>query len=247
MSELNAVQAFAARAGRLSTPLSVLDALGELSEPIFGVQPLCAWYLTRGFAGQEATWRPGETLFLGRAAPRGFFDRYCEAYRQNGYSFMSLKARQVSLPFTFAEAEKEAKKQRACNRWVFDFMRSYGISDGLYCPLRRWGTVFFAAQLLALSPIDRILLAAVMQIAIGRIEQLAMPSRRKGKTPSLTQREREVLQQLAIHGEQAAAAEVLGITVAGVDAHLRSVRKKLAVKTTSQALLTAFKFGLIEY
>lgn len=92
------------------------------------------------------------------------------------------------------------------------------------------------------------MLSVAAQFAVGRIEDLAMrPRKGHGKFGSLTPRECEVLQQLAIIGDNAGTAKALNISTVSVDTHLGKVRKKFGVKSTGQALLTAYKLRLIEY
>lgn len=243
------VMDLAARVEGLHTPTAVLDEVSEFSCHHFDVGLFGTWHLPGTFSGQEDTWIPGETTFMHRSVPKDFFQRFREHYKANGYSSMSLKGRQESAPFTLAEAEKDAKKQRLHNRWIFPFLREYRIMDGLYCPFRRWVCVFISPKLLALSLGERFILSTAGQITVGRIESLTMKSRKRRalrKAPSLTPREAEVLQQLVILGDNAAVAASLNISLHSVNMHLTSVRKKLGVKSTVQAVLAAHKWRLIE-
>ena len=244
------VQEFVNRVERLQTPTAVLDALYDISHRHCGLTPLGAWYLPREFKGQELTWHLGKTVFVHRSTPKDFVERYIALNRQNGFSFMSAKARRSSVPFTFAQAEKEAKSQRSPSQWVFAFMRGQGFNDGLCCAFRRWVCLFVSRQLLALSPGDRACLSVAGQFAVGRIEDIIMKPRKGGrKKPNgiLTPRECEVLQQIAIIGDHTSVAKALNISIDSVDVHLRNARRKLKVKSTGQALLTAFKNRWIEY
>ena len=243
------VQLFAASVGGIASPGAVLDRLGNIVNPA-GLRPLAVWFLPRTLTGAQWPWEDGETLFVDRHAPQDFYVEYRKGFEGNGgTSFTAKKARQISAPFTLVEAEKEARSQRAVNPWIFKLLRAHGIRDGLYCSFRRWQCCLYSAELLALSPGDRVLISTAAWLAVGRIEQLAMPPRKtklKLLVP-LTPRECECLQQLATYGDQAAAAAAIGITVNSMDVHLRAVRKKLGVKSTAQALLTAYKYGLISY
>jgi DNA-binding CsgD family transcriptional regulator len=182
--------------------------------------------------------------------PRSYWPEYLKQYAEHGYSALTLKARRTSIPFTFAEAERDASDSKA--NWVFRFSHSYTMRDGLYCTYRAWAVVFISNKLLALRPSQRAFLAAAAQIAIGRIEDIvnSQRKRRRGKridTFDMTARELEVLQQRALLGSNSAIAKVLGISVATVDVHLRSARRKLKVEDTAIALLEAYKRGPIEY
>jgi DNA-binding CsgD family transcriptional regulator len=245
-----AVQQFADDVGRLHTPLAVLVALQNVSHYTLGVEVLGAWILPRYFKDQIADWREGENLFFHPDVPRSFWPDYLKQYAEHGYSALTLKARRTSVPFTFTEAERDESGSQA--NWIFSFLRSYNMRDGLYCTYRAWAAVFISPRLLALRLGQRTFLAAGAQAAIGRIEE-SVNSRRKGRrgkkvdTFDMTTRELEVLQQRALLGSNAAIAKALEISIQTVDVHLRSARKKLKVEDTAIALLEAYKRGLIEY
>ena len=245
-----AVQQFADDVGRLHTPLAVLVALQNISLCTLGVQVLGAWVLPRYFKDEITDWREGENLFFHPDVPRSFWPEYLKQFAEYGYSTLTLKARRTSVPFTFAEAECDESVSQA--NWIFGFLRSHNICDGLYCTYRAWAVVFISTKLLALRPSQRTFLAAAAQAAIGRIEEIVNSRRkpRRGKkvdTFGMTARELEVLQQRALLGGNAAIAKALDISVQTVDVHLRSARKKMKVEDTAIALLEACKRGLIEY
>ena len=52
------------------------------------------------------------------------------------------------MPFTFAEAERDGSGGKA--NWIFGFLRSYNMRDGLYCTYSAWAVVFTSPKLLAL-------------------------------------------------------------------------------------------------
>ena len=141
---------------------------------------------------------------------------------------------------------------KAGTSWIFGFLRSYNICDGLYCSYRAWAVAFISNKILALRLSQRTFLAAAAQAAIGRIEELVNSRRKrrpekKVETFDMTARELEALQQRALLGSNAAIAKALDISIQTVDVHLRSVRKKMKVEDTAIALLEAYKRGLIEY
>ena len=245
-----AVQQFADDIGRLHTPLAVLVALQNVSHCTLGVGVLGAWVLPRYFKDQITDWREGENLFFHPDVPRSYWPEYLKQYAERGYSALTLKARRTSVPFTFAEAERDGSGSQAS--WIFGFSRSYNMHDGLYCTYRAWAVVFISPRLLALRLSQRAFLAAAAQAAIGRIEDIvnSRRKRRRGKkvdTFGMTARELEVLQQRALLGSNAAIAKALDISVRTVEVHLRSARKKMRVEDTAIALLEAYKRGLIEY
>ena len=159
-----AVQQFADDVGRLHTPLAVLVALQNVSICTLGVQVLGAWVLPRYFKDEITDWREGENLFFHPDVPRSFWPEYLKQFAGHGYSTLTLKARRTSVPFTFAEAECDESASQA--NWIFGFLRSYNISDGLYCTYRAWAVVFISTKLLALRLSQRTFLAAAAQAAI---------------------------------------------------------------------------------
>jgi len=163
---------------------------------------------------------------------------------------LTLKARRTSVPFTFAEAERNESVSEA--NWIFGFLRSHNIRDGLYCTYRAWAVVLISSKLLVLRLSERAFLAAAAQAAIGQIEEIvnSRPKRQRRKKVDsfdMTARELEVLQQRALLGSNAAIAKALDISIQTVDVHLRHARKKMKVHDTAVALLEAYKRGLIEY
>jgi DNA-binding CsgD family transcriptional regulator len=245
-----AVQQFADDVGRLHTPLAVLVALQNVSHCTVGVEVLGAWALPRYFKDEITDWREGENLFFHPDVPRTFWPDYLKQFAEHGYSTLTLKARRTSVPFTFAEAERDGSGSQA--GWIFGFLRSYNIGDGLYCTYRAWAVAFISTKILALRPSQRTFLAGAAQAAIGRIEDIVNSRhkrRRRKKIDSfdMTARELEILQQRALLGSNAAIAKALDISVQTVDVHLRNARKKMRVEDTAIALLEAYKRGLIEY
>ena len=232
------------------TPVAVLVALQNLSRATVGLSVLGAWSLPRYIKERVEPRQIGVNLWLHPDIPADYWPRYQEKFAAHGLSVLALRARVASVPFTFAEVEKEIR-ERQTSSWVFDFMRSLGVRDGLYCVYRNWSLVFISATLLALSPANRAFLGAAGQIAVGRIEQIIKAKRRhrreNRKGTDLTTRELDVLQQRALRSSNADVAKELKISIETVDAHLRSIRRKLSVGDTAIALLEAYKRGLIEY
>jgi DNA-binding CsgD family transcriptional regulator len=237
---------FVTRVERYRSPGAVLDALRDVSRQK-GISIVAAWHLPESFVHQERTWKLDRTVFVRGNGGPAFAEHYRELYAKNGPSFMTLKAWRTSAPFTFAEAEKEAKARRAGGQWVFSFMRSHKLHDGLYCTFRRWACILGSTQLLALSRFERASLGGAAAFAVGRIEDIMPQPKDRKPTNPLTARECEVLQHIALFGYTARVAKYLNITRGAVDAHLTRARKKLKVDTTLQAVLTAYKNGWIEF
>lgn len=192
----------------------------------------------------------GYNVLMPTAILADFWPGYQRRFRAEGPTFLLLKALRTSVPFTVAEAEQELKSRHgAAGGWIFDYMRSKGYEDGFYCPFRTWAVVFVSRRLLALSPKERRTLNKVAHAAVGQIE--ALVAKRRTETPrpetDLTDREIEVLQQRALLGSTDAVAKAMDLAIKTVDFHLANARQKFRVDDTAQALLEAYKRGLIDY
>jgi DNA-binding CsgD family transcriptional regulator len=242
-----ALREFANSAPRLRTPAAVLDWLDRIGQA-YRIRLLGIWELPTEFATQIDRWHLDVNMFLHRDIPADLWPDYDRHYREQGYSAMSILARQRSEPFTFSEAEQWAKKTRKRNTWVFGFFRSHGFSDGLYCTSMRLACVFLSPKLLVLGPTDRLMLLSASNRAFGCIERIMGSHRRPKKNGhGLTEREIEVLQQYAVHANAQEVAHVLDIGVDAVELHLKNARRKYRVNYTLHAVLAALKDRLIEY
>jgi DNA-binding CsgD family transcriptional regulator len=163
-----------------------------------------------------------------------------------GWDAISRKAARATTPFTFAEVGQEIKSGRGS--WIFEFLRSFDIVDGLFCPLGRWSLVYHSPRLLALSPATRWQLIDAAHVAVGRMDMLV---KTKGREPSikplLTAREAEVLQERSRLHTSIAVARELNISKKTVDELLQRARRKLGAPNIAIALLEAYKRGLITY
>jgi DNA-binding CsgD family transcriptional regulator len=237
---------FADEALKIRTAEAVLVALGRISR-IVNVDVLGTWYLPSYFAFRT-DFKVGENVFLHPDAPAGYYANYLHHLKTEGRSTLASRARLASAQFTIAAAERDDKRRKNAG-WIYSFLRSYGIRDGLYCPFRTWALIYSSNRLLALKPAQRALLTCVAHTAVNRIENIVTErhSKRHTKPAELTAREIEVLQQRATVGSTAAIAKALNIDVKTVDSHLASARRKLKVDDTAIALLEAFSRGLIHY
>ena len=139
----------AAAIGRAKTPLAVLSTLQDWSRLYFdGLGVLGLWKLPRYLKDSINFWRDGENLFFHPGIPEDFLPQWKKQSEVNGFSVMTLRARDSSVPFTFAEAEREARGPR---NWIFPFFWRYSVRDGLYCSKRQWVVVYISTKILALS------------------------------------------------------------------------------------------------
>jgi DNA-binding CsgD family transcriptional regulator len=250
MSQLSmAVTNFAERATRMHTPAAVVDDYHKLAQQ-FDLSVVGVWVLPRVFRTQEKTWHPNTNVFLHPSMPHDFWSRYQQGFREHGHSYLTMKARNASVPFTFAEARDEARRLDQHHNWVFGLLDHYKWADGIYFTSRRWLSVMYSSRLLALSPSERAWLAAASTVAIGRVEQVAKAATRRAFKVAfipLTARETEVLQHLVNEGDNATAAKTLNISVDTIAFHLRHIRRKFKVKSTMQAALAAYQQSSIYF
>lgn len=242
-----AIRDHAAKLGRLRTVSAVLDWLDELARA-FDMQLHGIWELPADFVRQLDRWHPEENMFLHRQVPPAFWPDYAAQYRIHGPSVMTYMLRRCSLPFTFQEAERDAKRLRQRNTYVFNLFRTYGFADGLYCPARKWAACFVATKLLVVSSTDRLFIHSEAMRAFGQIEKIIPMVKRARKINSgPSPRELEALQALAVHGTNAKAGIALNITASAIEKHVKSARRKLNIETNLQLALWAQREGKIEY
>lgn len=106
------------------------------------------------------------------------------------------------------------------------------------------GAISFAGNLSDLSADFRFILQSVCSAAFHEIQR----KRHLNVIHEnflLTQREKEILKWTAVGRKQSETAEILKISERTVENHLRSVRKKLNVKSTAQAIASAILAGEI--
>jgi DNA-binding NarL/FixJ family response regulator len=92
---------------------------------------------------------------------------------------------------------------------------------------------------------DALLSPAVTKRVIGRFAQLARPEAPKG-LDELTAREREVLELIADGRSNAEIADALFISETTVKTHVTHVLQKLDLRDRVQAVVLAYRSGLVE-
>lgn len=106
------------------------------------------------------------------------------------------------------------------------------------------GAISFAGNLSDLSADFRFILQSVCTAAFHEIQRKRHLNVIH-ENLLLTQREKEILKWTAVGRKQSETAEILKISERTVENHLRSVRKKLNVKSTAQAIASAILAGEI--
>ena len=174
-----------------------------------------------------------------------FWAEYLKLAQERDGSAIDDYGRTMSHPFTLTEAMR-ALRLTGPARWYFNLLRDYGVRDGLYCPFRRWTTLFSSERPLHLERSDRHVLSMAAAIAVEQMERLVRTPRRRPITASkLTERQIAVL-RLRSHGktnvEIAAAFAISPVTVRN---HLRNAMRKLKAKDLPHAVAKAIRDGLL--
>ncbi|MGQ7792120.1 helix-turn-helix transcriptional regulator [Faunimonas sp. B44] len=186
-----------------------------------------------------------EPLVLLNGWPRGWFARYNERdyFAADGVSQWALRTHQ---PFLWREVPP-ALRDTAGSRLVANEAVEFGLRDGYVVPMysaRHWQSAvsFASSEPCDLSRRDRAALHLMAIYANGAVRQLLgeIPSE-----PRLSDREREVLRWTADGKTAWEVSVILTISERTVAKHLESVRRKLDVTTTSQAVAVALQSGEI--
>ncbi len=107
------------------------------------------------------------------------------------------------------------------------------------------GAVSLAGELNDMSPELLLVVQAVCNLAFHELKRRRQAPLAAEPT-SLTPREREILRWAAAGRKQGEIAEVLAISERTVENHLRSVRRRLGVASTAQAVAQALAQGEID-
>lgn len=181
-----------------------------------------------------------------------FADSWKEHYAQNRMQTIDPTIGLASR--SIAPVDWERFRSHEGFHSVFDDAGAFGISDrGLTVPIRGpYGECGLLSvtrdckdrewDLLKRKVMPTLQTAAVaMHDGVMRSDALAVSLRR----PTLSEREREVLQWIAAGKTQMDVGDILSISGRTVEVHLRSARSKLCALTTAQAVGRGISMGLI--
>jgi DNA-binding CsgD family transcriptional regulator len=228
------------------TPKVVLSGLQKIVAP-YDIDVLRAGVVPNLALPFRDNWTTGVNLFSGDKQRADYSAQCRKVHAELGWDAISIKTQRTTRPFTFAEVAQE-KLHRGS--YVFEFLRSFGIVDGLFCPLGHWSVVYSSPQFLALSPVMRSQLVRAARLAIRRIAEIVETegrARTRKAFQQLTEREAEVLQERARLHTNIAIAREMNISPRTVEELLRRARLKLDAPDIAIALLTAYKLGLITF
>jgi DNA-binding CsgD family transcriptional regulator len=243
---LERVFSFAARTGELATPADVLAAL-EVA--IHGRAPLNVLAAARlpAQARDLFTAQLGETVFVAKSAPRGWWEEYIKL--NGAYTDQDLMMARTSLaPFTWTESRKMLEPI-GVDRWPYDLALKYGMRDGLTCTVgQRWIVIFYSPRVLdkSFNQECRAIVFLAANFAALRLEQLGPPN--AGRIPRrarLTPRELAVLRLASLGRRSAETAKALKLGEETVRSHMKKAQEKLGVRNRTQAVAEALRQHLI--
>jgi LuxR family quorum sensing-dependent transcriptional regulator len=181
-----------------------------------------------------------EPLIIAHTWPEEWGNRY----REQKYFWADPVTRwsfEAFRPFTWSEARRGSPRTRAARRLAAE-AGELGLVDGLGCPL---GDSKAAQGVVSLSADHRVdlpqrLLALVEMVTI-QCERHALDLVRQPHPdlPSLTPREREILQWLLVGKARNEIGEILAISDRTVETHLSHIRLKTDSLTNTQAIAKA--------
>lgn len=179
-------------------------------------------------------------------------DAWKEHYANHGYHRIDPtlhKARRSIAPVDWSRLERDDHFNM-----VFDDARAFGIqAQGMTIPVRGpYGDIGGLSVTSSLSAknwkaLKSEILSTLQSVAVN-VHDTVIQSDSLSKllrAPTLSQREREVLQWTSAGKSQQDIADILNISVRTVEVHLRSARNKLYALTTPQAVGRGISMGLI--
>jgi LuxR family quorum sensing-dependent transcriptional regulator len=150
------------------------------------------------------------------------------------FTWTELLARQPLLP--------EAKE-------VMDTVKAWGWSEGFVVPIHGPGSFigivsYCGHEVPPLDPVTRAILASVGHTAFARGYEL-QTGPDQVNVPALTAAEQRVMRMVAAGSTDTEVADTLGVSPNTARFHVESVKRKLRVRTRSEATAAAVRLGLI--
>lgn len=189
--------------------------------------------------------------FVSGHSNAGWRARYMEAglARDDDVMRAGLK---TTAPITWSGFQEETVVTSGQKR-IFNEAGEFGIRDGAVFPLHELdGSLsmvsMFASDALAVDAKSLAalhMLAIYYSIAVRRIRGDLKPKIKKAQRPLLTDRQRECLQWVRAGKSDWEIAQILGLSQHTVVEHLEQARKRLGVRTRTQAVIEAIAAGLI--
>jgi LuxR family quorum sensing-dependent transcriptional regulator len=237
---------FATGVGAYDTPSAVLDALDDAISHTHPLHVLGAGRFPYRVGDWESL-KLGESVFLHKRAPRGWWHDYSTHGRQT-YDPGIMMARISLSPYTWTESRR-MMEPIGVDRWAMNLALKHGMRDGLTCPVGgRWVLAFWSRKVLSqvLSPQARVMAFMGASFAIMRIDALIGPDPARAPSPAqLTPRELAVLRLAAQGHDIAAIADNLDLGAETIRTHFRKAKDKLGASNRTNAVAEALRQQLI--
>lgn len=153
----------------------------------------------------------------------------------------------VTTPFAWRDVRNGYPEDPLADR-VMNEAADFRLRDGIMLPLQtpdgETAGISVSGERLCIEPGDHGMLQLIATCAFGRLLLLSGRGSGSGQV-RLAPREREALQWAAEGKTDWEIGEVMGISLHGVDFHLRSARTKLGTSSRTQAVAIALRQGLI--
>jgi len=231
-----AAEASRGHASRLKTWGDVVERIHEIFSKEAGLKFWGLWLVPGNPNARQH-------VFPHPSAAPEFLAEQQKLLAQNGPSALAQMACFTSLPFTFAECKSKMQPMGTRQKWVFEFAARHGMRDGLYCPVGRWRGMFYHSRRIEVSAELRAAAHLVITYATARMNQLIRNGSKRHVTLSV--REQEMLQALAMGHSINSAAKLLGIKYESAYTMVRRAMKKYEAKTVTQAVCMALRQSAI--
>jgi LuxR family transcriptional regulator, quorum-sensing system regulator BjaR1 len=139
---------------------------------------------------------------------------------------------------------------------IFNEAEAFGLKDGFYLPIHQLDGSVFAVSMMGDHPVDPdpktlsglhmlglYYLIAARRFCANDGPILTLPA--NSQKPRLTQRQRECLQWVRAGKTDWEISQIIGISEHTVIEHLEEARKRLGVRTRTQAVIEGIALGLI--
>lgn len=151
-------------------------------------------------------------------------------------------------PFTWTEFQARQPLLPPAQE-VMDTVRAWGWSEGFVVPIHGPGSFigivsYCGHHVAPLDPLARAVLTSIGHLAFARGYELHNGPEQAG-VPPLTAAERRVMRMVAAGSTDAEVAETLGISPNTARFHVDAVKRKLRVRTRSEATGIVVRLGLI--
>ena len=159
----------------------------------------------------------------------------------------------TAAPTTWMTFRAEQTIQGAPTQ-IYDEAKAFGLRDGFYLPIHQGDGSMLAVSMMAKQklPESRATLAALHMLAIyyhiaaERLGLVTPPAPTSPAKPTLTKRQLECLKWVRAGESSWEIGQILNLSEHTVNEHLQAARRRLGVRTTTQAVLEAAARGLIK-